>query len=221
MPALPIALSTGPLTWPCADAARRLLAERGWEVRIYEADGQGGRALEADVLAGRIGVVLDLSLSELAAELLGVPGGGGLDRLTAAALRGVPQVIMLGELDAVRVHDSRADRRTAEFAGAIYLRTTPEENDRLGQEVANKASAARGSTVVLVPRRGLSALDVEGGPFWWPAADAALVQSFRNWVGPSVRARELDVHVNDPAFAAAAVADLEELLSPPSEPERQ
>src|SRR5437763_634856 len=67
---------------------------------------------------------------------------------------------------------------------------------------------ARGPTTVLIPRRGLSALDAAGGPFWWPEADAALAQSLSNWVSPHVRVRELDLHVNDPAFAAAAVAAL-------------
>jgi uncharacterized protein (UPF0261 family) len=209
---LPIALSAGPLTRPAADAVRQLLVDRGWEVRIYEADGRGGRQLEADVLAGRVSAVLELSLAELAAELLGLPGGAGPDRLTAAALRGLPQVIVMGGLDAVRVDRSRSDRRMSEFDGAMYQRTTPDENDRLGQEVANKASAARVPTAVLIPGRGLSALDVEGGPFWWPDANAALVQSFRNWVSPSVRGRELDLHVNDSAFAEIAVAELNALI---------
>ena len=210
----PIALSAGPLTRPAADAAGRLLAERGWEVRVYESDGQGGRALEADVLAGRVAGVLDLSLTELAAELLGFSGGAGPDRLTAAALRGVPQVIVLGELDAVAsgVASAVEDQSAVQFAGVWYRRTTPEENDRLGRDVAQKASAARGPTAVLIPTRGLSALDVDGGPFWWPAADKALRQSFFNWVSPSVRAREVDLHANDTALAEAAVAELEALL---------
>jgi uncharacterized protein (UPF0261 family) len=212
MPALPIAVSSGPLVRPAADAARELLADRGWDVRVYEADGRGGRMLEMDVLVGRVVAVLEMSLGELAAELLGLPGGAGPDRLTAGALRGVPQVIVMGGLDAVRVDGLRPDRRTSELDGATYLRTTPEENDRLGQEVANKASATRGPTAILIPRRGLSALDVEGGPFWWPAADAALMQSFRNWVSPSVRAREVDLHVNEPALTAAAVELLVEMF---------
>jgi uncharacterized protein (UPF0261 family) len=228
MSPLPIALSAGPLTEPCADAARRLLTARGWEVRVYQADGHGGRTLEADVLAGRIAAVLDLSLTELAAELLGLPGGAGPDRLTAAALRGVPQVIVLGELDAVQASGVALaprglpfqtnlgaltqPRSPVEFAGVTYLRTTPEENDRLGQEIANKASAARGPTAILIPRRGLSALDIVDGPFWWPAADAALMQSLRNWIGPGVQVRMIDLHIKDPAFAAAAVAALDEYI---------
>jgi uncharacterized protein (UPF0261 family) len=216
MPAT-VALSSGPLTQPVVAEAARLLAARGWAVCQYPADGAGGRALEADVRAGRVAAVLDLSLTELAAELVGAAGGAGPDRLTAAALRSVPQVIALGALDAVAASRERQrpeDRRTAEFGGARYTRTTPEENDRLGREIAHKASAARGPTAVLVPRRGLSALDIEGGPFWWPEADAALVQSLLNWISPHVRVEELDLHVNDPAFAEAAVAALDRMRQP-------
>jgi uncharacterized protein (UPF0261 family) len=182
MPALPIAVTTGPLTRRCADAARNLLVERGRKVREYEADGRGGRDLEADVLAGRIGAVLDLALTELAAELLGEPGGAGPDRLTAAALRGLPQVIALGGLDGFR--DGRA---------------TPEECDKLGREIANKASAARGPTTILAPRLDVSTI---------------LIQSLRNWTSPNVCVRELDLHLNDPEFAAAAVEALENELKP-------
>jgi uncharacterized protein (UPF0261 family) len=88
------------------------------------------------------------------------------------------------------------------------MRTTPEENDRLGKEIAEKASAARGPTAVLVPLRGVSAIDREGQPFWWPEADQALFQSLRNWVGPQVQLVEFDLHINDPEFAKAAVDTL-------------
>jgi len=88
------------------------------------------------------------------------------------------------------------------------MRTTPEENDRLGKEIAEKASAAQGPTAVLVPLRGVSAIDAEGKPFWWPEADAALFQSLRNWMSPSVELIELDLHINDPAFAETASSKL-------------
>ncbi len=208
-----VALTTCPLTRPCAEAARRLLSAHGQRVRLYAADGTGGRQMESDVLAGRVAGVLDVSLAELAAELVGGPGGAGPDRLTAAALRGVPQVIVLGALDVVAVEGSRQRGDTAEFAGVRYRRTTPEECDQLGKEIAHKASAARGPTVILVPRRGLSELDAAGRPCWRPEADAALVQSLHNWISPRVRVRPLDLHVNDPAFAAAAVVALEELAN--------
>src|SRR3954468_1708020 len=120
-----IAASTCPLVRPCADAVRHALAARGLAVRLYETDGRGGRELEADVLAGRVSTVFDLSLMELAAELVCAEGGAGPDRLTAAALRGVPQVIVPGAVDAVlaRRELQRPEvRYRTQYAGVSYAR---------------------------------------------------------------------------------------------------
>jgi uncharacterized protein (UPF0261 family) len=64
-----------------------------------------------------------------------------------------------------------------------------------------------------VPRRGVSALDREGQAFWWPEADKALFDSLRLWMSPHVKLIELDLHVNDPAFAAAMAEGLLAMLS--------
>src|SRR5262249_23884470 len=116
MPSEPfIAVSSCALVCPCTDAVLQALTRRGLRVRVYETDGRGGRELEVDVLAGRVTAVFDLSLMELAAELIGIDGGAGPDRLTAAALRGIPQVIVPGALDAIlasRVGERLEDRRT-------------------------------------------------------------------------------------------------------------
>jgi uncharacterized protein (UPF0261 family) len=177
MPQLPFAISTGPQTRSLTQLVTRLLAEWGHAVRTYEADGSGGQQLEADVLAGHIAAVLDLTLTEVAVEMLGLPGGGGPDRLTAAALRGVHQVIGIGGLDAVGDH-----------------RLSDEESDRLGREIAQKASAASGPVTILVPNRSVSPV---------------LVQSLHNWLSPRVRVTAVEGGLNDDAFAVAAVDALE------------
>src|SRR5204862_3738978 len=130
---------------------------------------------------GLIAGVLDLTTTELADELVGGILSAGPNRLTAAALRGVPQVIALGALDMVNfgppetVPEKFGGRRFYQHNSTVTLmRTTPEENDRLGKEIAHKASAAKGPTAVLLPLRGVSAIDAEGKPFWWPEADFAL-----------------------------------------------
>ncbi len=106
------------------------------------------------------------------------------------------------------------DRRFYQHNPNVTLmRTTPAENDRLGKQIAEKASAARGPTAILVPLRGVSAIDREGQPFWWPEADQALFQSLRNWVGPMVQLIELDLHINDAVFAEAAARQLLAYLS--------
>jgi uncharacterized protein (UPF0261 family) len=64
-----------------------------------------------------------------------------------------------------------------------------------------------------VPLRGVSAIDCEGQPFWWPEADQALFQSLRHWMAPQVELIELDLHINDPAFAEAATGTLLRLMA--------
>src|SRR5205085_4634832 len=164
---------------------------------------------------GLIRGVLDLTTTELADELVGGTLSAGRDRLTAAGLHGVPQVISLGALDMVNfgppetVPEKFRGRRFCPHNPTVTLmRTTPQENDRLGKEIAQKASASRGPTAVLVPLRGVSAIDREGQPSCWPEADAALFQSLRNWMSPHVQMIELDLHINDPEFAELAAHTL-------------
>ncbi len=208
------------VTTPCVEASRQILEASGFEVLVFHATGTGGQTMESFVKDGLIRGVLDLTTTELADELVGGILSAGPDRLTAAGLAGVPQVISLGALDMVNfgppetVPERFQGRRFYRHNPSVTLmRTTPAENDRLGQEIAQKASAARGPTAILVPLRGVSAIDREGGPFWWPEADAALFQSLRNWIGPQVRLIELDLHINDPAFADAAARTLLEAVT--------
>lgn len=214
-----VAASMFGVTTPCVEAARALMEQDGYEVLVFHATGTGGMTMESFIADGLITGVLDLTTTELADEQVGGILSAGRDRLTAAGLAGVPQVISLGALDMVNfgppdtVPERFRGRRFYQHNPTVTLmRTTPEENDRLGKEIAEKASAARGPTAVLVPLRGVSAIDMEGQPFWWPEADGALFQSLRNWMAPQVDVIELDLHINDPAFAQTAVHTLLQLL---------
>ena len=97
-------------------------------------------------------------------------------------------------------------------SNVTLMRTTPAENDKLGKEIAEKTSAAQGPTAILLPLKGVSAIDREGQPFWWPDADRALFQSIRNWVGPQVKLIELDLHINDAEFARVAAETLLKMM---------
>jgi uncharacterized protein (UPF0261 family) len=203
------------VTTPCVEAARRIMEQNNYEVLVFHATGTGGLTMESFIADDLIQGVLDLTTTELADELVGGILSAGRDRLTAAALRGIPQVISLGALDMVNfgppdtVPEKFRGRRFYQHNPNVTLmRTTPEENDLLGKEIAQKASASRGPTKVLVPLRGVSAIDREGQPFWWPEADQALFQSLRNWMSPHVNLVELPLHINDPAFAEAAAGAL-------------
>lgn len=206
------------VTTPCVEAAKKPVEAAGYEVLTFHATGTGGRTMEGLIRDGLIRGVLDLTTTELADQLVGGVMAAGPDRLTAASLRGVPQVISVGALDMVNF--GPMDSIPAAFRGRRFhqhnpsvtlMRTTPEENDLLGKELAEKACAASGPTAILIPLHGVSALDRVGQPFWWPEADEALFQSLRNWCY-GVDLIEVPAHINDPEFAAAASSQLLKML---------
>jgi uncharacterized protein (UPF0261 family) len=191
------------------------LLSLGWTVRTFEADGDGGRALEVAASRHEFEAVIELSLTELAAELLDTGFGAGPDRLTTAADLGLPQIIALGGLDAAQASHPSTDRQTFCCDQRHYWRTSTVENDRLGQLIAFFASAANAATTIVFPRGGLSVLDAPGAPFWHPQADAALFESLRNWLAPNVKVVETAAHVNSAECAAAIVEAFSDLWSPP------
>jgi uncharacterized protein (UPF0261 family) len=76
-----------------------------------------------------------------------------------------------------------------------------------------KAQRLRRACPLLIPEKGVSALDIEGGAFWDPAADAALFEALETTVRQTDRRRieRLPLHINDPKFAEAAVAAFQEI----------
>ncbi len=207
------------VTTPCVERAREVLENAGYEVLVFHATGNGGQAMESLIADGVIVGVLDITTTELADELVGGILSAGPDRLTAAGRRGIPQVISVGATDMVNfgprdsVPGRFSDRTFYEHNSTVTLmRTTLEENQQLGSEIARKANQATGPTVVLLPLLGVSAIDCEGQPFDDPAARDALFQSIRDQLtGPELI--EVDRHINDAAFAELAANKLIELMA--------
>lgn len=207
------------VTTQCVEHARKLLEEAGYEVLVFHATGNGGQAMESLIAEGLIAGVLDITTTELADELVGGVLSAGPHRLTAAAKAGIPQVVSVGALDMVNFHaietvPERFQHRKLHRhnANVTLMRTTPEENARLGEEIARKVSASHGPAAILLPLRGVSTLDCAGQPFDDSAARAALFAALRRHHGP-VELLEFDHHINHREFAEAAAQKLLTLLS--------
>jgi uncharacterized protein (UPF0261 family) len=191
--------------------AREIIEKAGYEVLVFHAVGSGGRTMEELIRAGFIAGVLDLTTTELADELAGGVLSAGPNRLEAAGELGVPQVVSLGALDMVNfgaresIPAKYADRKLYPHNPLVTLmRTTREENTELGQIIAAKLANAKGPTVLMIPKRGVSAIDVEGKPFYDAEADEALFAALRKNVTPNVTLVELDADINSDAFATEA-----------------
>jgi uncharacterized protein (UPF0261 family) len=101
------------------------------------------------------------------------------------------------------------------------MRTTAAECAAIGALIGDKLARATGPTAVLLPRRGVSAIDREGQPFDDPEARAALFSALREHAG-EVPVIEIDAHINDNEFAVSAAAKLIELIgagAPAPEPD--
>ena len=93
------------------------------------------------------------------------------------------------------------------------MRTTVAENEALGRELGEKASRApRGTASILLPARGVSAIDAAGGPFEDASARRALFAAIERSAG-ATPVRALDAHINDPEFARACAEELLRLLA--------
>ncbi len=198
------------VTTPCVQHARKILEDAGYEVLVFHATGNGGQAMESLIRDGLIAGVLDITTTELADELVGGVLSAGPTRLTAAAEMGIPQVVSVGALDMVNfgppetIPDKFKNRKFhVHNASVTLMRTMPEENAKLGEEIGRKLGAARGPAAILLPLQGVSALDCAGKPFDDPAARTALYDGIRRTHG-KVDLVELDRHINDPAFATTA-----------------
>ena len=197
------------VTTACVEHARGLLERAGFEVLVFHATGTGGRAMEALIDEGVSSGVLDVTTTELADEHVGGLLGAGPERLTGAGRRGVAQVISVGAMDMVNffgratVPERFAQRKFHRHNENVTLmRTTPDENRELGREIGANARAAKGPVAIFLPQRGVSGIDIAGGSFDDPAARAALFEGVRESAG-ATEIHELDLHINDPAFAEA------------------
>lgn len=208
------------VTTPCVTAAKKYLEKEGYEVVVFHAVGTGGRSMEALVSAGFFKGVLDLTTTEWCDELFGGVLSAGPHRLEAAGRAGVPQVVSVGALDMVNfgawesVPEKFKGRNLYRHNPTVTLmRTTADENAALGNVIAEKLNATAGPAALMLPLKGVSMLDKEGGAFRGEAEDRALFDALRSRIDRSkVEVVEMENNINDEAFAVAAAEKLLELM---------
>jgi uncharacterized protein (UPF0261 family) len=217
------------VTTPCVTMVRERLERAGYDVLVFHATGTGGRAMEGLIEDGYFAGVVDITTTEWCDEVVGGVLTAGPDRLGAAARTGLPQVVSVGALDMVNfggietVPEKFRDRTLYKHNATVTLmRTTPDECATIGRRIADQLNTAKGPVVLMLPLRGVSAIDAEGKPFADPEADRVLFETLRaHATAAHIRIVEIDAHINDPAFAEAITARMLELLDTSSEGTRR
>ncbi|MBR4409834.1 MAG: Tm-1-like ATP-binding domain-containing protein [Firmicutes bacterium] len=207
------------VTTPCIKTAKEYLEAQGYDVLVFHATGTGGQCMESLIDGGFIKGVLDITTTEWCDEVVGGVLSAGPNRLAAAGKAGIPQVVSVGALDMVNfgpwetVPAQFKERNLYKHNPTVTLmRTTGEELAVIGGKIAEKLNAAEGKTVMMLPLKGVSAIDVEGAPFYDAEADKVLFDTLREQLADNVELIEMDHAVNDDEFALAAAKKLIELL---------
>jgi uncharacterized protein (UPF0261 family) len=204
-------------------AVQRIAAELhdAFECLVFHATGVGGRSMEKLVDSGQLAGVIDLTTTEVCDLMMGGVFPATEDRFGAIIRSRVPYVGSVGALDMVNfgAPDTVPERyRQRKFRvhnpQVTLMRTTPEENERIGKWIGERLNQMDGPVRFFLPEGGVSALDAPGQPFWDPDADAALFCALERTVRQTGNRRLIRAknHINDPEFAAAIVSAFRPLL---------
>ena len=188
------------------------LEERGYEVAVFHATGMGGRAFESLAAEGAFACVFDFCTQELGNHIHGSRISAGADRLTNAGRAGIPQIVAPGCYDLVdiigweafpekwRDHPSHAHNR---LLSSIVLNS--DERRAVARAHAEQLAKATSPTVFLLPTGGCGEWDRPGADLHDPEGLAAFCDEMRTVCPDNVTLKELACHINDEAFAAAAL----------------
>jgi uncharacterized protein (UPF0261 family)/ABC-type branched-subunit amino acid transport system ATPase component len=208
-------------------AVQRITAELrdDFECLVFHATGVGGRSMEKLVDSGQLAGVIDLTTTEVCDLLMGGVFPATEDRFGAIIRSRVPYVGSVGALDMVNfgAPDSIPERyRQRKFhvhnPQVTLMRTTAEENERMGRWIGERLNQMDGLVRFFLPEGGVSALDALGQPFWDPEADAALFKALERAVRQTGNRQLIRVkhNINDPEFASTIVGAFRPLLGRPS-----
>jgi uncharacterized protein (UPF0261 family)/ABC-type branched-subunit amino acid transport system ATPase component len=208
------------VTTPCVQAVTAAL-EDDFECLVFHATGVGGQSMEKLVDSGALSGVIDLTTTEVCDLLFGGVLPATEDRFGAIVRARIPYIGSCGALDMVNFGPmetvpERYRGRTLHVHNptVTLMRTTPEENARLGRWIGERLNLMDGPMRFFLPEGGVSALDAPGRPFSDPSADEELFRALESTVRQtgSRRLVRMPEHINDPRFSAAIVAEFRRLF---------
>jgi len=209
----PLGLTMFGVTTPCVMSIVDQL-KGDYDCMVFHATGVGGRTMEKLADSGLLTGVLDITTTEVCDLLFGGVLPATPDRFGSIARTRLPYVVSVGALDMVNfwapstVPDKYRGRLFySHNPNVTLMRTTREECVAMGTWIGERLSLLEGPVRLLIPEKGVSALDVEGGAFFDPDADVGLFEALERTIRPSAnrRVERLPLHINDPEFARAAV----------------
>ncbi|SHJ43366.1 amino acid/amide ABC transporter ATP-binding protein 2, HAAT family [Bradyrhizobium lablabi] len=195
-----------------------------YECLVFHATGIGGRSMEKLVDSGLLAGVIDITTTEICDLLMGGVFPATEDRFGAIIRTRIPYVGSVGALDMVNFGSPetiperyRGRKLHVHNPQVTLMRTTAEENERMGRWIGERLNAMDGPVRFFLPEGGVSALDAPGQPFRDLDADAALFRALDQTVRQTSNRQliRLKRNINEPEFAAAIVTAFRSLIGRP------
>ena len=214
-----VAMTMAGVTTACVMRARELFEAWGYEVIAFHCNGIGAKAMEELADAGQLQGILDLSPHDIGGYLRGGLMQASPDRLESVSRRGLPIVFVPGAIDFILYGPLQSIAPTMRERKHVvhnpihtHVRANRAEMAEAGRFVAQRLGRTAGPATVVIPRRGFSQLNIEGGPLFDPQADQGFLEGLTAAGEGRLAIVELDMHINEPAFAEAVGAELRSLM---------
>lgn len=216
-----IGLSMFGVTTPCITQLTQRLDD-DYDCLVFHATGTGGQSMEKLLDSGLVTGLIDVTTTEVCDLMLGGVFPATEDRFGAVARTAAPYVGSCGALDMVNFGAPesvpahyRERNLYAHNPQVTLMRTTAEENARMGRWIGEKLNRCDGDVRFLLPEKGVSQLDAPGQPFYDPEADEVLFAALEESFKQTSRRRlvRLPCNVNDREFVDALVAHFREIAT--------
>jgi uncharacterized protein (UPF0261 family) len=204
-----------------AENTRQALEKLGYEVVAFHANGTGGMAMVELAAEGYFDGILDLATHELADDLKGgYCGGIGPERFAPIPGKLIPRLVVPGGLDCAVLEFTRdtvpaiyTDRKIFYYDFRSAIRLDERETLLIADQLAGKLNLAPDAVRVLIPTRGWSEADREGGPLFDPEISRLFVRRLHRQLSGVIPVQEVDCHINDKEFAELAASMMHEMVA--------
>lgn len=215
-----IALTLFGFITQAAEGIKECLEEMGYEVIAFHANGTGGMAMEELAAEGYFHGILDLATHELADDMMdGYCGGIGPERLEPVPKQNIPRLVVPGGLDCAvleftrnNIPDKYRDRKIFFYDFRSAIRLNEDETLFLAGQLAEKLNHDPLNTKVLIPFKGWSEADRDGGPLHDPRMNESFVRRLKQDLNPRIEVKGVDLHINDSSFAELAATVMDGML---------
>ena len=207
-----VAVSLFGFVTQAAENIKSILERKHFEVIPFHANGTGGMAMEEMTEESYFDGVLDLATHELVDAMFGgYCGGIGPKRLVTPKGIDTPRLVIPGGLDSAVLEFDRSsiperykDRRIFFYDFRSAIRLTVEESTSLAHTLAEKLNQSDNPIKILIPLKGWSEADREGGVLYDPESSHAFSDTLERSLKSDVEVLKVDYHINDKEFAQEA-----------------